>query len=234
MSRRPIAAVVALVLAAGAAAVVINYVSGADERAMAGMSPTSVFVVSEPVPEGTPSEDLTEYLTVAEVPTAAVVPGGVQDLDEVAGQVTTAALQAGEQLLAARFAPPEEEAEAFQVPEGFHQVSVQLPANRVIGGHLVAGDTVGIFISDEDETHLRLHKVLVTRVHGGATINESDDGEEQTQEASSSLMVTFAVSAPDAEILVNAAEFRGIWLSLEPADAPEGDTRVVDREDLLP
>lgn len=76
--------------------------------------------------------------------------------------------------------------------------------------------------------------MLVTRVHGGATINENDDGEEQTQETSSSLMVTFAVSAPDAEILVNAAEFRGIWLSLEPADAPENDTRVVDREDLLP
>src|SRR5690625_3234608 len=183
MSRRLIAAAAAVLLAGLAGVLVLTYVSGADARAMEGMAPTTVYTVTEPVPEGTAAEALAEYVAREDLPANAVVPGGVSDLDALTGQVTNAALVPGEQLLAARFSPPEEDEHSWEIPEGYHQVSVQLPANRVIGGHLQAGDTVGLFVSDDGETHLRLHKVLVVRVQGGAVPVQAEEGEESVQAA---------------------------------------------------
>ena len=240
MSRRLIAGIAALVLAVLAALLVFTYVSNADRRAMSEMTPTEVFVVAEQIPAGTPAESLADFLTVEEIPAAAVVPGGVTDLNQVAGQVTTTALEPGEQLLMARFVSPEEYegTEDFSVPEGFHQLSIALPTSHVIGGKLSPGDTVGFFVSGREElTHLRLHKVLVTDVRGAVTTVVQDDGTETTQPAADIVMVTLAVSAADAELVVNAAEFHSIWLSLEPPEAPNppgAGTRVVDGEELLP
>ncbi len=121
----------------------------------------------------------------------------------------------------------------MEVPAGFHQLTLQLPATRVVGGHVAAGDTVGLFVSSEGQTHLRLHKILVTRVEGGYTVVQNEDGSESTQPAADTLMVTVAVPTEHAELVVNAAEFHGIWLSLEPEDAPEDGTRVVGRQDLF-
>lgn len=238
MPRRLIAALVAVLLAAVAAILVISYVARADERAMSQMSPVGVLVVTDPVPQGTPAEALADYLAVTEVPAATVVPGGVASLGDLEGQITTTTLQPGEQLLATRFAPPEEVVETVgdvEVPEGFHQVTVQLEPRRVLGGHLAAGDTVGFFVSSREpsQTHLVLHKALVTRVEGGVVVVENEDGTEGTQGPSDSLLVTLAVTAPDAEVVVFAAEHETIWLSIEPENASEKGTRTVDREELF-
>lgn len=237
MSRRLIAALAAIVLAALAAVLVINYVNQADDRAMADMSPETVLVVTESIPEGTPAEDMGEFVGTDEVPAAAVVPAGIDSLEEVAGQVTTAELYPGEQLVSGRFASPEdlEGARDVEIPEGFHEITVQLPTTRVIGGHLVPGDTVGFFVSasDPQETQLTLQKVLVSRVDGGVTESVDEDGVETTTPAADTLMVTLAVEASDATLVAHAAEFHGVWLSLEPEDGPEDDSDSVEVQDVL-
>lgn len=236
MSRRLVAAIAAVILAAVAALLVISYVTSADERAMDGMTPETVLVVTEPVPEGTPAQDLGDFVDTDEVPASAVIPDSVASLDDVSGQVTTTALYPGEQLVAERFARPEdlEDPDVVDAPEGYHQITVQLPTTRVIGGHLTAGDTVGFFVSaGETETQLTLQKVLVTRVQGGASVVEDEEGTESTEPAGESLMVTLAVEATDAKLVANAAEFHGIWLSLEPEDGPEDDSGSVSVEDVL-
>ena len=238
MSRRLIAIIVAALLAVVAASTVYVYVSTADRRAVSQMSPTHVLVVAEQVPAGTPGEALADYLKIEEIPAKAVVPERVTELAEVQGKVTTTILEPGEQLLAARFASPEEVAAAgeVEIPEGFHQLTVTLPSTRVLGGHLKAGDTVGFFVSGtaEGRTHLRLHKVLVTRVEGGVTTVTAEDGTETTQPAAEFLKVTLAASAPDAEVIVHAAEYYSIWLSLEPPEAPEEGDRIVTGKDMWP
>ncbi|MCH8566097.1 Flp pilus assembly protein CpaB [Nesterenkonia sp. LB17] len=237
MSRRLIAALAAVVLAALAAVLVISYVNQADDRAMADMSPETVMVVTEAVPEGTPVEEMGEFVGTDEVPSAAVVPAGIGSLEEVAGQVTIAPLYPGEQLVAERFASPEdlEGAGEVEIPQGFHEITVQLPTTRVVGGHLNPGDTVGFFVSltEPQETQLTLQKVLVTRVQGGVTETVEEDGTETTTPAADTLMVTLAVEATDAKIVAHAAEFHGIWLSLEPEDGPEDDTDPVEVQDML-
>ncbi|WP_218221657.1 Flp pilus assembly protein CpaB [Nesterenkonia sp. Act20] len=237
MSRRFIAAIAAVILAVLAAVLVINYVNAADERAMAGMSPESVLVATESIPEGTPVAELGEVVTTEEVPASAVVPESISSLDQVAGELTTTALYPGEQLVVGRFASPEELADPTEVdaPEGFHEITVQLPTTRVIGGHLTPGDTVGFFVSPEEpqETQLMLQKVLVTRVQGGVTQAMDEDGEETTTAAAETLMVTLAVEASDAKLVAHAAEFHGVWLSLEPEDGPVEDTGPIQVEDVL-
>ncbi|GAA1141219.1 Flp pilus assembly protein CpaB [Nesterenkonia lutea] len=237
MSRRLIAAIAAFILAALAAVLVISYVNAADQRAMDGMSPETVLVVTESAPEGTPAEELGDFVATEELPASATVPDGLVSLEDVAGQVTTTTLYPGEQLVTARFASPEDLADPTKAdaPEGFHEITVQLPTTRVIGGHLSPGDTVGFFVSpaDPQETQLTLQKVLVTRVQGGVTETVTEDGEATTEPAAETLMVTLAVEAPDAKLVAHAGEFHGIWLSLEPEDGPEDDTGPIQVEDVL-
>ncbi len=239
MIRRLIIALVALLIAAVGGVLTYLYAANADARALANVSPVQVLVVAEPIAAGTPSESLARSLTVAEIPSAAVVPGGVSDLADVAGLLTTTDLHPGEQLLASRFDAAEAIAEVVEVPADMHELSLQLETRRVIGGQLRPGDTVGVFLSGTvttgtstentsvDQTHLILHKVLVTAVTGAAGHITDENGDEVEQEAADSIMVTFALSAADAEQLVFGAEFGTIWLSLENAQVPENGTRLV-------
>jgi len=237
--RRIIVALVALLVAAVGGVLTFLYASSADQRAIANMAPQQVLVVAEPIAEGTPSEAIARSLTVSEIPSAAVVPGGVTDLADVEGLVTAADLHPGEQLLASRFVAPEAVNQEVEVPADMHQLSLQLETRRVIGGELRPGDTVGVFLSGTvttgtsvesqsmDLTHLILHKVLVTAVEGAASTVTNEDGEDVEQAAEDSIMVTLALSPADAEQVVFGLEFGNIWLSREEETVPEGGTRIV-------
>jgi len=88
-------------------------------------------------------------------------------------------------------------------------------------------------------THVILRKVLVTHVQttGRQVTNqkakEKSEGKEGEDEEvapkpapQGEMLVTLAVDASAAERLVYSAEFGKIWLSAEPADAPDGGTKV--------
>jgi pilus assembly protein CpaB len=238
MKRRVIAAVTAILLAVFGAAVLLAYVGNADRRAMAGMQPVEVLVVSAPIPEGTTAEAMTTLVDTKTLPAAAVAERAVSSLTAISGQVATTDLQPGEQVLASRFANPATLAPAdeVKVPKGLQTVAVSLDPQRALGGHLSAGATVGVFLSvprDGDApaaTHLVLHQVLVTKVDGGSTTPVPEGDDAPAAGAAASLTVTLAVSARDAETLVFGAEHGTLWLSLEPPDAVVSDTRVVTRD----
>jgi len=238
MKRRIVAAITALLLAGVGAVVLFAYVGNADRRALAGMQPADVLVVTALVPEGTTAEALGKLVTTKTLPAAAIAEGGLSSLTVLSGQVATTDLQPGEQVLASRFADPASllDPDTVKIPAGLQQLSVSLDQQRVLGGHLTAGAAVGVFLSvpkdgeDPAQTHLVLNKVLVTKVDGGSTtpVPEGDDAPATT--AGSPVMVTLAVSARDAETLVYGAEHGTLWLSLEPADAVVSGTRVVIRD----
>src|SRR3712207_9419956 len=100
------------------------------------METVDVLVVDQPVAEGTPGEDLAGLVRTERLPVKAVVPGGVPDLGELAGQVATSDLQPGEQLLAARFAAPADLTAPGTVapPDGASEVSILLEPHRAAGG----------------------------------------------------------------------------------------------------
>jgi pilus assembly protein CpaB len=235
MRRRFLAAVAALVLALVGTVVLVAYARGADQRAMAGMNTVPVLVVAQPVPEGTRAEDLGALVRTEQLPAKAAVDGRVTDLADLAGEVATVDLKPGEQLLAGRFAAPAslQTPGTVAVPAGMEEVSVMLDPQRAVGGRLVAGDQVGVFLSlaDAKTTHAVLHRVLVTQVQGAPAPADSKAGTATVSAASAaptgSLMVTLALTAKQAEGVVFGAEHGTLWLSLEPADVNLDGTEVI-------
>jgi pilus assembly protein CpaB len=241
--RRLIAVITAMLLAGVGAVLLLAYVGAADRRAMAGMETVKVLVVEKRVAEGTPGEKLTGLVTAKTLPVKAVAPGTVSSLEPIRGRVATTDLQPGEQLLASRFVDPASlvDPNVVKIPKGMQQVSVALESQRILGGELKPGATVGVFVSllKDDrrpaQTNLVLHKVLVSKVEGGTILAPPDDKQpsQNTQGLpEGSLMVTLALTAPNAEKVVFGAEHGKIWLSLEPADAAVAGTRVVTEENV--
>jgi pilus assembly protein CpaB len=233
LRRRLLAALAALVLAALGAVVLLAYVRGADARALAGMQTVDVLVVDRPVPEGTPAEELAELVRTERLPARAAVPGAVTDLDELAGRVATVDLQPGEQLLAARFAPPEDLSVPGTVapPEGAAEVSLLLEPQRAVGGRLAAGDTVGVHLSLDGQTDVVLSRVLVTQVQGApvavADGEATDTASSGGAAPSASLMVTLGLRPEAAEAVVFGMEHGTVWLSLEPEGVDTSGTEVL-------
>lgn len=238
MRRRLLAAAAALVLLVAGTAVLLAYVRGADQRALAGVQTVEVLVVDELIPEGTPASEVAGLVRTELLPAKAVLADRVTDVGSLAGQVAAVDLLPGEQLVAGRFVDPGARGApgTVPVPDGLQEISVLLEPQRAVGGRLAAGDTVGIFVSltMEDGTaasHEVLHRVLVTQVQGApAAAPTGEAGEPQTASSgpapSGALLITLAVEARDAETVVFGAEHGTVWLSLEPEGAVTDGTEI--------
>jgi len=243
LARRLLAAFAALILLVVGTVVLLAYVRGADNRALAGVRTVDVLVADELIPEGTTADQLADLVRTEMVPAKTAVDGRVTDLDALAGRVATVDILPGEQLLAGRFVRPGdlEVPGTVDVPEGLQEVSVLLEPQRAVGGRIAAGDTVGVVVSLRFEdgtsaTHAVLHDVLVTQVQGAPapveTTDEPETASSGTPVPSSSLMVTFAVSAAQAEAVVFGIEHGTLWLSLEPEGAQTGGTDIVTQGNI--
>ncbi len=239
MRRRLLAAIAALVLLVAGTFVLLAYVRGADARALAGARTVEVLVAAEAIPEGTPGSELAGLVRTELLPAKAALEGRITDLSSLADQVATVDLQVGEQLLTSRFARADALAApgTVAVPDGLQEVSVLLEPQRVVGGRLVAGDTVGVYLSQvlpdgTGQTSAVLHRVLVTQVQGAPAAAGADaEGGTETAAAgtsASSLMLTLAVSSKDAETVVFGMEHGTLWLSLETEGDETGGTRVLE------
>jgi pilus assembly protein CpaB len=233
---RIIAGAVMAVLAVAGLALITNYAGSADARALENQQPREVYLVTAPVPQGTPVEELGEFIELQTVPAVIVPDDVVTDLEDFNGRVAGVNLEPGEQLLGSRLVDPQalEAPGTVPVPKGMQEVTIQLDAPRVVGGQLTAGDTVGVFVSFEGEegreakTAQNLHHILVTSVQGAPTAVPSDEeaettGNEAPAVPEGSMLVTLAVKAETAEKVVYASEFGRIWLSLESQDAEQDD-----------
>jgi pilus assembly protein CpaB len=240
--RRLIAAIAALLLAGLGAVLLLSYVGTADVRAMAGMETVKVLVVQKRIPEGTPADKLNGFVTVKTLPVKAVASGTLSSLQPINGRVATTDLQPGEQLLASRFVDPASLVDPNQVkiPSGMQQVSLVLESQRVVGGELKPGATVGVFISlpKEDkrpaQTHLALQKVLVSKVQRGSGSGQQAEGGDANGAGLSegTLMVTLVSNGRNAEKIIFGAEHGKVWLSLEPSNAIGTGTRVVTEKSV--
>lgn len=243
MKSRILAAAAAIILAVVGAVLVFSYAQGADMRAMQRLEPVQVLVADEAVPVGTSVEALRESLQMTSLPAAAVPPSALRDLAEVDGLVTAAELVPGEALVRERFVAAEElqTPGSVPVPDGMQEVSFTLEPQRVVGGRISAGDTVGIFVSFDDgaiaaaptepSTQRIFHKVLVTSIQRADAAAEGDTG---TALPSGAMLVTVALTDADASKLVFSSEFGRVWLTKEPAEATEDVGGPVRKLEVYP
>jgi len=147
--RRIIGIVASVALLGAGTLLLVGYVRGAEDRALAGEELVSVMVVDEAIEAGISVEEIAESLRVEQVPVKVLVEGAISDIAGLSGMVTAADLLPGEQLTAARFADPVSLLvhEPVEQPPGTVRVTVSLSPERAVGGQLIPGDTVGVIAS---------------------------------------------------------------------------------------
>ena len=146
MDRKWIGVLISLVLAAVGTWVLVQYVNGADERALEGVETVDVLVVADTIPQGSSIQDVSTRVVRQSVPVSAQAAGSLDSLSGLDGTVTAVALVPGEQVIASRFITPQQAAEAqeFQIPDELLAVTVSLAPDRALGGELTPGDLVAV------------------------------------------------------------------------------------------
>ena len=149
MSRRIIAVLISVVLAAVGAGAVLLYIRSADSRAVAGKQARSVLVAGRQIPAGTSGHDLKKNNSVLRqvrmpaetVPDDALANIGA-DLD---GLVTTAAVQRGQLLLRGMFGTAVASGSGQVIPEG--KMLVPVVFKGIGAASVQAGSRIVIFVT---------------------------------------------------------------------------------------
>lgn len=147
--RRAIGIVGAIAVAALGTLLLVGYVRGAEDRALAGEELAEVLVVDSPISQGTPASLLTGSVRLERVPLKVRADGGVADLATLADLVAGTDLVPGEQVVASRFVTAESLATRARIeaPADTLEVTITLSPERALGGQLVAGDVVAVIAS---------------------------------------------------------------------------------------
>lgn len=148
---RAIVGVVALLLGAAGVFALVRYVQTSEERALAGQELVTVYVVTDPVPAGTPIAELATYLEAEQVPAKVRADEAVTALETLEPSlVTTTNLIPGEQLVTARLGSAKSRVLAAgldAIPDGLVEVTLSLGAQKALGGQLIPGDYVAVLAS---------------------------------------------------------------------------------------
>jgi pilus assembly protein CpaB len=147
--RRIIGTLFAVALAIAGTLLLVGYVRGAEERALAGEELVPVVVADAPIEQGSGSEALATAVRIEQVPAKVRADDAVAELADLEGMAAAVDLMPGEQLLMSRFVEPEtlETHRRVEVPPDLLEITVSLMPERAVGGRLEAGDLVAVFAS---------------------------------------------------------------------------------------
>ncbi|MGI9610574.1 MAG: Flp pilus assembly protein CpaB [Acidimicrobiia bacterium] len=226
MDRKWIGVLISLVLAAVGTWVLVQYVNGADDRALEGVETVDVLVVSDTIPEGASIQDVSQSVERQSVPASAQAIGSVDTLSGLEGTVTAVALVPGEQVIASRFITPQQfaEAEAFEIPDELLAVTLSLSPERALGGELAPGDLIAVIASFEP---FDINGVEPSEVDPDAEEDVEEDADELPKTPNSTgiivhkaIVTNIQVEELPAETTAESAEAQGVEV------APTGNLLV--------
>ena len=146
-SRRTIILVAAIVVAALATYVLLNYVRGVEEKAKP--NPVSVYMISDEIKRGTPGVDVKSTLIKKAVIPAEYRPDTVvADLNELDGKVAVIDLKPNQILVQGMFVEGERLNTSFKDKITGDNVAVALSFDtvRAVGGYIKPGDEVNLLM----------------------------------------------------------------------------------------
>jgi pilus assembly protein CpaB len=142
--RRITGILAALVLAIIGTVALAGYMQSAKNKAVAQEAMVEVYVVDKLVPKGAEAETIKASVSLEKVPNRLKQSGAITDLKAVGANVAVTDLQPGDQLLAARLVPKNQ---VSQDVKDKVQISTVLTPERAVGGSLLKGDLVGVYLS---------------------------------------------------------------------------------------
>lgn len=164
LRRRPLALVLAFVLAGVATVAIGSYVKGIEARTAAGNATVNVLVAKDTIPaymsvSAALSRGLIEQI---QVPERLLASGAVTSLEAVRDQVATVDIARGEQLLVTRLVTAEAAAGILPIPVGKQAITVAMDSSPAVGGFVRPNDRVSV-IAKVDVTS-RTTDAIATRV----------------------------------------------------------------------
>ena len=148
-SRRTIILVAAIVVAALATYVLLNYVHGVEDKAKP--NPVPVYAISEEIKRGTPGVDIKSTSITKKVIPAEYRPDSfVADLNELDGKVAVIDLKPNQILVQGMFVEGERLNTSFKDKITGDNVAVALSFDsvRAVGGYIKPGDEVNLLMVD--------------------------------------------------------------------------------------
>ena len=245
MGRRILAILAAAVIALVGAVLVLLYARGADARAVADASPTTVYVSNVVVPAGTTLKDAQRLQQITETQVAAqsLPAGALTTIDDTnSALVALADIPPGQYVLAASFGETPLGEKALQVGAGKLAVSVQLSDPARVGTFVTPGSYLTLFMTYKmkqldtseqakvfNEQEVQGTSVLLDNIKviamGQTSLTPQPaptEGEEQDQ-AVPRFLVTLEVTPEQATRLVHAinnyelyAGLRGSEVKVDP------------------
>ena len=201
MKHRLFGVIGAVVLALLGTVILVSYVKGAEDRALAGEKIVKVLVAAEPIEAGTPAAELEGKLTFERIPQKVKAEGAITSIRELGDRVAETSLVEGEQIVKSRFVEESEAGSAVPGTEGGEnllQQTIALEPERALGGMVKQGDIVAVVGSFDpfdsadgtktpNQTHVLIHKVRVTNIQietgAGASSEPSDDDRRRRGDA---------------------------------------------------
>ncbi|MDQ1484577.1 MAG: pilus assembly protein CpaB [Actinomycetota bacterium] len=217
MGRRTVLLVAAILVAAVGTVLVSLYVQGVNTRARAREAPQRVLIAKRIIPAGTSGATAVQdgSLEKTTVPKSALAPGALSDITPVADQVALAPIYPGEQILAEKFGK-QGDSSALMIPTaGTMAVSVSLSGPSRVNGFIVPGSDVTVFLTTAGTTRVLLPHAQVIALGTRTLVPSSGQTTTQTQ----SDVVTFGVTAADAQKLIYAQTAGTLYLTLLTKDS---------------
>lgn len=238
MNRRVIAVFVAVLLALGGAALVINYVRNADARALAANQPTKVYVAQLAIPAGTSLKDAqrTDLIAETRVAAQALPLGALQEIGpDNNALLALSDIQPGEYLLSARFGTKPAGVKAIEVPSGMLAVSVELSDPARVGRFVTPGSHIAVYATykvealgddeaskkinekDVQGTSVLLDDVLVIGMGDSPLAAPTTDDKKEAAKGGG-FLVTLALTPEQAPRLIHAITQYTLYAGLRGSD----------------
>lgn len=215
---------ISVVIGLLAAVVATGYVSSVRAKVLSEAEPRDVYMTTKSVTAGTSLDDMLASGSArkVEAPSKYVASDAISSADQVSGRVLLYDVGAGEQLTQSKFKSSGGSDVAGEIPRGKVAVSVPIDEVTGVGASLRPGDSIVLFATFSpgpggiDVTRVLLAKVQVVASSTDAGTQQSGGLAAKSGGGATKQTVTVAVTPPEAEKVVFAAEKGHIWAALRP------------------
>jgi pilus assembly protein CpaB len=244
MSRRTVALVLAVALAALATIALISYVRGLEDKAFEGTETVEVFVAKQDIVAGVSGDTAGQQglIETRTVPAKVRPAGAITSLQEISGKIAIVQIFKDEIIVGPRFQlPGAAAARVLPIPQGRQAISIQVGPVPGVAGFIQPGDRVSLIVqaarnprqSATAQNQGAFVKYLMQNLDviavgsrvAAQTAAPAAGTNQQAQQEQACCVLTFALSPEQAEILVFAALNTQMYFTLLPdAKAPPVST----------
>ena len=236
MSRRTVALVLAVALAALATIALISYIRGLEDKAFENTEIVEVFVAKQDIAAGVTGDTAGQQGLIERrtVPARVRPVGAITSLEEISGKFAAVQIFKDEVIVGQRFVAQGTAVKGvLPIPEGQQAVSVQVGTPNGVAGFIQPGDQVSIVVQANRTTgrttgptvQYLLQNVNVLAVGSRiVTTTAATTNNQQPQENVACCLLTLALSAGQVEQLVFSSLNGQLYFTLLPDKSPRANT----------